>query len=210
MTATREHSGVVHETTSWSDIYRGRIAALVKAGIVRADQVPGSSHLPDRMSALFIGGVLQRKGKVMPSSDCLRVIRTGDRLLVHVVASKAEQQRRVAQEATDRCAVAARAAKRHRALDLIISSTRLVADLAVFATLESDVHLGCYVEAHAADRLDAVSRESHEFRLLYKNYLVAAIKERALAAWTQAGADIARARLRAKATTFRRSKGRPR
>jgi fructose-specific phosphotransferase system component IIB len=61
-------SRIKHEQTSWGDIYTGRIADLIEAGLINTGQVPGRPGMP-KVAATFYRGAMVAKHTKAPATD---------------------------------------------------------------------------------------------------------------------------------------------
>lgn len=105
--------GVQLERTGWRDIYTGRIEAMVAAGIVPADLIPGAPGMAKTMHGILPSGELApRNTQVDNMPGAKSVQRQGKRLTVWV--SLTEEERQARKEARHRQAEAADQKERDR------------------------------------------------------------------------------------------------
>jgi hypothetical protein len=88
---------VYHQGAGYFDTYIGTAAALVLAGIVRQDQLPGQPGRGAMSAAYLADGSPKKRGSTLCVSlpGTLRIVRTGaDRFRVTLAVSEPEQQQR--------------------------------------------------------------------------------------------------------------------
>lgn len=79
------------------DMYLGKPEALIAAGLLRADQVPGWPGMPPSAATFFEGVLVERWTRVPHTEAWMNVVRSGSNIKVFKGISEAERARRIAE-----------------------------------------------------------------------------------------------------------------
>jgi len=104
MAATKHIAGnaIEHDTSScWWDTYTGTAEALIEAGLVRADQLPGLPGVNKTMRTFAPDGRDARKGQNFRGfPGAMQIIKKGRRFVVNIAVGEDEHERRLAEQHT--------------------------------------------------------------------------------------------------------------
>lgn len=127
--AQAQAAGLKLERLWWGDILKGTAEALIAAGIVTRDQLPGVNPSLGRSAATFYRGEYVKSGHVRNDEHWLNVARSGKKYVVRIGVSKAEAERR--SQASKQQAEAARERARQAQDAAIMSNPEKLREMAL-------------------------------------------------------------------------------
>lgn len=89
-------AGIEHDASSWwCDTFRGTAEALIAAGLIRADELPGGAGVNKVQRTFLADGSELRKGQNYRTVPGVRrIVKRGRRFAVEIVVDEAERERR--------------------------------------------------------------------------------------------------------------------